>query len=133
DGRHCAARTVYLGWSGERGAQGDAATRLALSSDKERYQVGETARVRVPVGGQGRLLVSLETGDRILDHYWLHDLGDGGDGLTLDVPISAEMAPNVYLHVALLQPHQGRDNDRPIRLYGIAPLMVEDPATRLTP
>ncbi|HCR80215.1 MAG TPA: hypothetical protein DIW42_11675, partial [Alcanivorax sp.] len=22
DGRHCVSRTVYLGWSGERGAQG---------------------------------------------------------------------------------------------------------------
>ncbi|MBF1803607.1 alpha-2-macroglobulin family protein [Alloalcanivorax profundimaris] len=133
DGRHCAARTVYLGWSGERNAQGDAATRLALSSDKDQYQVGETARVRVPASGQGRLLVSLETGDRVLDHYWVDDTGAEGESLTLEIPVTADMAPNVYVHVALLQPHGGRDNDRPIRLYGIAPLMVEDPATRLAP
>ncbi|MFP1678404.1 alpha-2-macroglobulin family protein [Alloalcanivorax sp. C16-2] len=133
DGRHCASQSVYLGWSGERNAQGDAATRLALSSDKDQYQVGETARVRVPASGQGRLLVSLETGDRVLDHYWVDDTGKEGESLTLDIPVTAEMAPNVYVHVALLQPHRGRDNDRPIRLYGIAPLMVEDPATRLVP
>jgi len=132
DGRHCASRTVYLGWSGERGAQGDAATRLSLSTDRERYQVGDTARVRVPVSGQGRLLVSLENGARVLDHYWL-EAGEQGDTLTLDVPVTAAMAPNVYVHVALLQPHAGRDNDRPIRLYGIAPLQVDDPATRLMP
>ena len=36
------------------GAQGDAATRLSLSSDKTEYRVGETARVQVPGGGPGR-------------------------------------------------------------------------------
>ena len=132
-GRHCAAKTVYLGWGGDRNAQGDAATRLSLSSDKDQYQVGETARVRVPASGRGRLLVSLETGDRVLNHYWVDDTGKEGESLTLDIPVTAEMAPNVYVNVALLQPHQGRDNDRPIRLYGIVPLMVEDPATRLAP
>ena len=132
DGRHCVSRTVYLGWSGERGAQGDAATRLSLSTDRDHYQVGDTARVQVPVSGQGRLLVSLENGARVLDHYWL-EAGEQGDTLTLEVPVTAAMAPNVYVHVALLQPHAGRDNDRPIRLYGIAPLLVDDPATRLMP
>ena len=94
--------------------------------------MGDTARVQVPVSGQGRLLVSLENGARVLDHYWL-EAGDQGDTLTLEVPVTAAMAPNVYVHVALLQPHAERDNDRPIRLYGIAPLLVDDPATRLMP
>ncbi|WP_101674899.1 alpha-2-macroglobulin family protein [Alloalcanivorax mobilis] len=132
DGDHCSAQAVYLGWSGDRGAGGDAATRLALSTDKDQYQVGETARVQVPVSGAGRLLVSLENGARMLKHYWVKVPGER-ETLTLEVPVSADMAPNVYVHVTLLQPHSGRDNDRPIRLYGIAPLMVDDPATRLTP
>ncbi|MFP1683524.1 alpha-2-macroglobulin family protein [Alloalcanivorax sp. C16-1] len=132
-GRHCAAQTVYLGWGGDRDGQGDAATRLSLSSDKTDYQVGETARVQVPGSASGRLLVSLESGDRVLDHYWVNDPGKPGETLTLDIPVTAAMAPNVYVHVALLQPHRERDNDRPIRLYGILPLLVEDPATRLSP
>ncbi|WP_290537907.1 hypothetical protein [Alcanivorax sp.] len=72
--------------------------------------------------------MSLENG-LVLDHYWLPA---SGQAQTLEIPVTAEMAPNVYVHVALLQPHQ-RDNDRPIRLYGIVPLLVEDPATRLQP
>ena len=132
-GRHCAAQTVYLGWGGDRDGQGDAATRLSLSSDKTEYQVGDTARVQVPGSASGRLLVSLESGDRVLDHYWVNDPGKPGETLTLDIPVTAAMAPNVYVHVALLQPHRERDNDRPIRLYGILPLLVEDPATRLSP
>lgn len=132
DGKHCSSQAVYLGWSGDRTASGDAATRLALSTDKDNYRVGETARVQVPVSGDGRLLVSLEDGARILKHYWVR-VPEQRDKLTLEVPVSADMAPNVYVHVTLLQPHSGRDNDRPIRLYGIAPLTVEDPATRLEP
>ena len=127
---HCSSQTVYLGWSSDQasGSQ-DAATRLSLSADKEGYQVGETARVELPAVSEGRLLVSLENGSRVLDHYWLPA---SGQAQTLEIPVTAEMAPNVYVHVALLQPHQ-RDNDRPIRLYGIVPLLVEDPATRLQP
>ena len=43
------------------------------------------------------------------------------------------MAPNVYAHVTLLQPHAQTQNDLPIRLYGIAPDQGREPATRLQP
>ncbi|BAP13809.1 alpha-2-macroglobulin family N-terminal region [Alcanivorax sp. NBRC 101098] len=128
---HCTAQTVYLGWSWEQasGSQ-DAATRLSLSADQDRYAVGDIAHIELPAVAKGRLLVSLETGSRVLDHYWLEA---NGKAQTLDIPVTANMAPNVYVHVALLQPHSGRSNDRPIRLYGLVPLLVDDPNTRLNP
>ncbi len=43
------------------------------------------------------------------------------------------MAPNIYAHVTLLQPHAQTQNDLPIRLYGVAPVKVVNPTTRLTP
>jgi uncharacterized protein YfaS (alpha-2-macroglobulin family) len=43
------------------------------------------------------------------------------------------MTPNAYVAVTLVQPHEGKTNDRPIRLYGAIPLLVENPATHLTP
>ncbi len=43
------------------------------------------------------------------------------------------MAPNIYVAVTMVQPHAGKDNDRPIRLYGVIPLKVTDPATKITP
>ena len=43
------------------------------------------------------------------------------------------MAPNVYANVSLLQPHAQTANDLPIRLYGVIPIMIEDPQTRLEP
>ena len=43
------------------------------------------------------------------------------------------MAPNVFVNISLLQPHGNINNDLPIRLYGIVPLMVENPETILKP
>src|SRR5262249_7311861 len=44
-----------------------------------------------------------------------------------------EMAPNVYAHVTLLQPHSQTGNDLPIRMYGVAAVKVVNPQTRLKP
>jgi uncharacterized protein YfaS (alpha-2-macroglobulin family) len=43
------------------------------------------------------------------------------------------MAPNVYAYVTVIQPHSQTVNDMPIRLYGVVPVMIEDPGTRLSP
>jgi len=43
------------------------------------------------------------------------------------------MSPNAYLYVTMLQPHAQTVNDAPVRLYGVIPVMVEDPATKLLP
>ncbi len=129
-GDHCAGQVVYLGWSWSEQKNPDSATQLMLTTDKDRYRVGEQAVVRLPQSQQGRVLLSLENGSRVLEHRWL-DLKPGQQEIT--IPITAEMAPNAYVNVALLLPHQQRDSDAPMRLYGIVPLLVEDPATRLQP
>ena len=43
------------------------------------------------------------------------------------------MCPNTYISISLIQPHNNRDNDRPIRLYGVTNISVEDPQLRLQP
>jgi uncharacterized protein YfaS (alpha-2-macroglobulin family) len=50
-----------------------------------------------------------------------------------EIPLTAAMSPNVYVHVTLLQPHRDKTSDAPIRLYGVIPILVEDPGTRLEP
>ena len=129
-GDHCAGQVVYLGWSWSEQKNPDSATQLMLTTDKEKYQVGETAVVRLPQSQQGRVLLSLENGSRVLEHRWL-DLKP--DQTEISIPITADMAPNAYVNVALLLPHQARDTDAPMRLYGIVPLLVEDSATQLQP
>ena len=135
-GGHCTGKTLYVDWPGWAGrAQGersaDSASTLALVADKPRYQVGETAVIQLPAAGLGRALVSLETGHQVLSEHWLNLAAQGTT--RLEIPLLASMAPNVYVHVTVLQPHQGKQNDLPIRLYGVVPLLVEDPATHLQP
>ena len=43
------------------------------------------------------------------------------------------MAPNIFVNVTLLQRHAQTSNDLPIRMYGVIPLDVNDPATILKP
>jgi uncharacterized protein YfaS (alpha-2-macroglobulin family) len=132
--RHCAGQTFYIDWPSWAGAQreqaGPAASMLAITTDKPQYSVGDTATVQLPQSAQGRALVTLENGADILESRWIEPK-PGNTRFT--VPIKAGMSPTVYVAVTLVQPHEGKTNDRPIRLYGVVPLSVVDPATRLTP
>jgi alpha-2-macroglobulin len=127
---HCTSQEVYLGWSWDDAGSNNSATQMMLSSDKEKYAVGETAKVRLPKATQGRVLMSLETGSKIIKTGWLDVSADQRD---LEIPITDEMAPNVYVSLMLLLPHQERKADAPIRIYGVIPLIVEDPKTKLNP
>ena len=133
-GGHCTGRTVYIDWPGWAGRtrehSGAGAGVLTLMADTTSYEVGDVAEIQLPEANSGRALVTLETGTRILDQRWVEM---GGGRTRFEVPITAEMTPNVYVGVSLIQPHSGRANDRPIRLYGVIPLAVEDPATVLRP
>ncbi|HPQ96338.1 MAG TPA: alpha-2-macroglobulin family protein, partial [Thiolinea sp.] len=134
EGKHCSGKTLYVDWPGWAGrAQeqgGGAAARLTISTDRDNYQPGDTAQVQLPEAAAGRALLTVENASRILAQYWVEF---DGKRTQVPVPVTAAMAPNAYVSVTLLQGHQQRQNDRPMRLYGIVPLTVEDPATRLKP
>ncbi len=129
-GSHCAGELIYLGWSRQNAVNPATATQLMLSTDQDEYQVGDTATVRLPAIEKGRVLLSLENGREVLERRWL-DLEPGQTDVA--IPVTAAMAPNVYAHISVLLPHQQRASDAPMRLYGLVPIMVEDPSTRLEP
>lgn len=144
---HVAAAQLYVDWPGYEGRsrrQGEKeAAMLRFNSDKEKYAVGDACTLTIPSSGTGRALVSLETGSRILEAKWI-DLT--AKETKFNFPITADMAPNVYAHVTLVQPHAltapkgtdaatgiGAANDLPIRMYGVIPILVEDPGSHLAP
>jgi alpha-2-macroglobulin len=108
----------------------NAAAMLPLAADKEKYNIGDKINIKVPGSQGGRALVTIENGQKVVKHQWF-DTKPGDNVLTLDA--TADMAPAVYAHVTLLQPHAQTLNDLPIRLYGVVPLNVENPATYLSP
>lgn len=134
EGKHCSGKIVYIDWPGWAGrakeSGGPGANALTLQSDKREYNVGESATINLPPATQGRALISIETGSKILDQRWF-EFSDKKTQFPLK--LTKAMSPNVYVSVTLIQPHQDKDNDRPIRLYGVVPIKVNDPSTRLKP
>ncbi|WP_299223116.1 Ig-like domain-containing alpha-2-macroglobulin family protein [uncultured Psychroserpens sp.] len=130
---HATGRTAYFykNWSGmSTGNDKEAAKMLVFASDKDKYNVGETATIKFPSGTEGRALISIENGSEVIEHKWVKTIK--GE-TSVSIPITSEMAPNVFVNISLLQPHAITSNDLPIRLYGIIPLVVEDPKTILEP
>lgn len=131
---HVSAALLYFDWPGWEGRarreDPKAASMLTFTADKDRYQPGDEAVLTIPSSGEGRALITIASHDRILSMRWV-ELTERETRVT--VPITAEMAPNVYADVCLLQPHGSVANDLPIRLHGVLPLFVEDAASRLAP
>ncbi|WNJ19010.1 MG2 domain-containing protein [Pontibacter sp. G13] len=134
DQGHASGQFIYIDWPGWAGKSTDndrgGATMLEFSADRETYSVGDAVKLSIPTGKQGRALVSIENGTKVLKSYWV----DASDGMTeFSFPTTAEMAPNIYVNVTYLQPHAQTSNGLPIRLYGVLPLSVEDPTTHIQP
>jgi alpha-2-macroglobulin len=131
---HCTAQIVYVdepGWySRVRDAESGGATILSFATDKTSYNIGEKVNVTIPTNNQGRALISIENGTRVLDAHWV-ETQRGETKFSFDA--TPEMAPNVYVNVTMIQPHSQTVNDLPIRLYGVTGITVQDPATHLEP
>jgi len=105
------------------------ATMLTFEMDKDEYAVGDKAIVKFPTAGIGRALVSIEDGHSIIKKQWI-DIDR--EMMEYSFTIDKGMAPNAYVYITLLQPHQ-RENDLPIRLYGVKNISVNDAETILHP
>lgn len=131
---HATGKTVYVDWPGWAGrpqsSDPSAATMLSFSTNKDKYQVGERATITYPASGEGRALISIENGNKVLKSFW-DEPKKGMNEYTFEV--TPEMTPNAYVHITLLQPHAQTVNNLPIRLYGVLPLMAEDPSSHLEP
>ncbi len=133
NGPHTSGVMAYFDWpyGNRRDAEGsDAAYKLTFSTDKDTYAPGETMAVTLPSSEGSRAVVSVENGARVLS-ITEHECRQGET--TLQVPVTEDMMPNVYLHVTLLQPHGLTKNDLPIRLYGVVPVTVTSPRSHLEP
>ncbi|MGQ1889451.1 MG2 domain-containing protein [Thermophagus sp. OGC60D27] len=129
---HSTAATIQVDWPGwaRESRGGDGASQLLFSADKSAYQVGEQITVTFPSTEAGRALVSIESGSKILKTWWVDPQPKE---TTFSFEASPEMVPNIYVNITLIQPFGQTANDRPLRLYGIIPIMVNDPDTRLEP
>lgn len=132
---HATGGTIFVDWPEWRGRSSktdpSGIKMLAFSIDKDSYQPGETVTAIIPAAAGGRALVALENGSTVLQREWIEVSGKGDTKYQFKV--TPEMAPNVYLHISLLQPHAQTVNDLPIRMYGVVPVFVINKNTILEP
>lgn len=131
---HITGKIVYIdwpGWAGRAQEEGSGSTAmLPLSVEKKQYKVGETAKISFASTKGERALATIEKGGNIIGQQWI----ETAEGTTVyELPLKQNMSPNVYVHITLLQPHMQTKNSLPIRLYGVVPVMVDNPETLLEP
>jgi uncharacterized protein YfaS (alpha-2-macroglobulin family) len=130
---HTSGETVYIdwpSWAGQSPKGNEGATLLSFSSDKKQYNVNEDVKLIIPSAADGRALISIESGSKVIKAFWV-ETKKGETNYSFKV--TPDMTPNVYVNVTLVQPHAQTKNDLPIRLYGVIPISVEDPGTHLNP
>ncbi|MBR5385941.1 MAG: alpha-2-macroglobulin [Bacteroidales bacterium] len=131
---HAAGGTVVADWPSYRGqsAKNDpqALTMLTFSTDRESYDVGQTATVYVPASAGGNALVSIESASGVLSRTWVKT---STEVTPYKFTVTPDMAPNFYIHITLIQPYRSTANDLPVRMYGVRPVLVNNPSSHLTP
>ena len=132
---HTTGSVFYVDWPESYGRSNkkdpSGLTMLSFTTDKSVYKVGDKAIVTFPKSTQGRVLVSIENGTRIIQREWIKT--SEKDDTNYSFIITEEMNPNCYVFATMLQPHAQTTNDLPIRMYGVQNIEVENKESRLTP
>lgn len=133
-GKHTASTISYIDysyWASRNNSDVEgSSTMLLLTSNKDTYNTKETAEVTFNANKNSTAYITIEKNGAVIKQDIVRTV-DGSNTYTFKTDTS--MAPNVYVHIALVQEYAQTTNSLPIRLYGIIPIMVEDAATRLTP
>ena len=129
---HSTGKILLVDWPWEYGAKGNSegATLLSINTDKEKYNPGDEIKLTFPTPENARAIITLENSTGVQDEIRVNT--EKGNTV-VSFKAKPEMAPNIYAYVTVIQPHAQTINDMPVRLYGVVPVMVEDPQTRLTP
>jgi Large extracellular alpha-helical protein len=132
---HASGGTIYIDWPSYRGRSNkqdpSGEKMLTFSLDKKEYSVGDKATAYIPTAADGVALISFENGSTILKQEWIKVSSKEDTKYTFD--ITADMVPNAYLSITLLQPHSQMVNNLPIRMYGVVPIIAKDNNTILKP
>ncbi|MEE9371572.1 MAG: MG2 domain-containing protein [Saprospiraceae bacterium] len=129
---HCTGEFFYArGW-GKSNVEEErkSLAKLNFTSNKKNYKVGETVKVAIPTEKGSRILISLETNDNVILKEWI----EGGEMSTdYEFTATSEMGPNIYVHAIMVQSYDAKENDLPMRMYGVIPIKITDSATILQP
>ncbi len=113
------------GWAATDGAA-DTPDKVEVTVERDRYKVGETARVRIvpPFAGKVRLMLAR---DKVFE---IRELDVPQDGATVEIPVGADWGSGAYAMASLYRPADGGRGHLPIRAIGLVWVGV-DPGAHL--
>lgn len=117
-------------WDRDNSEDADYETIVQLSANKKSYKVGEQIELNVPAPQQANILINVESDSKIIKQFWTKG---SKNGTSIRIATTKEMAPGIYIHATVLQPHNYTKDGSPIRQYGVMPIQVIDPDSRLIP
>lgn len=129
---HCSGDFAYAGWpdNGDNNSGFDMATLIKIQTDKEKYKSSETIHLNIPAPVLSKMLITLENGSRVIESHWVNV---DKTPFVFSFQATPQMAPAVYAHICLIQPHGFQGNEMPMRMYGILPIYVENGDSKLAP
>ncbi|CAH0995922.1 Alpha-2-macroglobulin [Emticicia aquatica] len=99
---------------------------VLMEFDKEKYEVGDNAKVLMKTPFIGKMLVTVEKGN-VLEHFYVETDKKSAE---IDIKVTEEMLPNVYVTATLIRPI--KNNDMPLTVaHGFAPMKVEKSSNHL--
>jgi uncharacterized protein YfaS (alpha-2-macroglobulin family) len=119
---HVSSQLLYTSRRAYGSEQNDADL-VDLMSDKSEYYPDDTAHISFPVNDKARALVTIEKAGTLLDWWWYQSPA-GKTQAEVNIAITKDMQPGVYVSISMIQGQQNNENDCPLRMYGIIPLKV---------
>ncbi|MFW6386821.1 MAG: alpha-2-macroglobulin family protein [Bacillota bacterium] len=121
EGGHSAGYFFRSHWWGGA-SESSGADVIELRSGQDEYHPGEEAELVMDTPEEGRILLTVERGGKVLHQSWEELQGETTE---ITLPVKEEYVPNVYVYASVFQAYKDLDNDAPIRMYGVLPLKVE--------
>jgi uncharacterized protein YfaS (alpha-2-macroglobulin family) len=99
---------------------------IDIELDKEKYNVGDKAKVILKTPFSGKVLVTVER-KNVTEHFYLKT---DKRAASFDLDIKDDFVPNIYISATLIKAHNVSDIPLTVA-HGYAPVMVENKAAKL--
>ncbi|ULQ52046.1 alpha-2-macroglobulin family protein [Flavihumibacter fluvii] len=118
----------YGSWGGENNSfEVNTEGQIDINTDKEKYTAGEKVRLLFKAPFSGRMLVTMEK-DKVLSYQYVQV---DKRTASIDLPLTKEHLPNVYITATLIKPHSIADIPLTVA-HGFKSVTVEEASRKMT-
>jgi alpha-2-macroglobulin len=118
------------GWSENNSFEVSNEGNVDIELDKKSYMVGEAVSALFKPPFSGRMLVTLET-DKVVKYQYVNvDINDKNRTVKVDLPLTTDHVPNVYITATLIKSHE--ISDLPLTVaHGFKNVKVEEKSRKM--